>query len=95
MGDSSQTSAAPSVAATTAAVSVMSTQTGTTAPRASRSRSRPTVPVYECRGATTTPPVGTRSSTAPIAAMPEPKETQVPPSRSPSAVSNAVQVGLP
>ena len=81
--------------AATAAVSVMSTKTARRRPCSSRSWRAATVPVYECRGATTVPPGSTRSSTAATAAMPDANATHRPPSSAPRVSSNAVQVGLP
>ena len=78
-----------------AAVSVMSTVVTFQRPMAAPSVNSARTPAYESAGTTTCAPAGTRSRIAAAAAIPEPKETAVPPSSAPTAASSACQLAVP
>ena len=95
VGVSIQTSFDPCAASTIASVRLGTTRTS--APRASPcSAAIPRTAAKQSSGTTSTSPAPTAGiSTAAAAAMPDAKTSASPPSSSPSAVSNAVHVGLP
>ena len=95
VGDSAHRTSAPSNAAITAGVSLMSTRRSTARPAFSNDSRSALVPAYACVGATMIASGGATDRAAAIAAMPEEKTRADPPSRAPSACSNAVHVGLP
>jgi hypothetical protein len=94
VGDSIHSSDAPSQHLKVASVSAMSTSRHPRRPLATASSRKLRVPLYASRGATTSPPWRTASNTALIAAMPDEKQSAVPPSRSPMTSSSARQTEL-
>jgi hypothetical protein len=95
VGDSAQTSAAPGTVASSAAGVSSGTAASSSRPSAARSRSCSATPKYGARCATTRTPAASSSRIALLAASPVENATQLPPSSSPSACSNAAQPGLP
>ncbi len=93
VGDSTNRRSAPSHASRVASVSAMSTNL--TVQRPSGTAEEVAGAVVRVDGCDDTPPIGTSSSTAIVAAMPEANARARPPSSAPSASSKAVQVGLP
>ena len=95
VGDSSHSTWAPAAAAIIAPVSVTSTGMTTQRPFASSAASSARTPAYESVGTTIFDPVGSVSSTAAHAPMPDENATALPPSRAPRTSSKACQVAVP